>query len=256
MSAPSPPVLLCTNDDGIHAPGLALLAEAAGAHGDVRVVAPDRQQSASSHALTLHRPLRLTTVDERTHTIDGTSTDCVLIGIRDLFTNRPPSVVLSGVNHGPNMGEDVLYSGTVAGAMEAAILGIPALAISYAGPDTGHLDTYGALVAQLIGDILSRKRVSPQTFFNINLPDCAAGEVKGTVVTTLGRRVYHDSLARRLDPRGREYLWIGGGRSDWSGREDSDFRAVRAGYVSITPLRLDLTDFESLEEVRSWSLGT
>ena len=256
MTEPVPPVLLCTNDDGIHAAGLALLVEAAETHGDVYVVAPDRQQSASSHALTLHRPLRLTRVDERSHTVDGTPTDCVLIAIRDLLADRPPAFVLSGVNHGPNMGEDVLYSGTVAGAMEATILGVPAVAISYAGLESEHLHTYGPLVAELIGSILSREAFPRETFLNINLPDRPAEETRGVEVTALGRRVYHDSLTRRLDPRGREYLWIGGGRSDWTGRDDSDFRAVRSGYVSITPLHLDLTDFTLLEEVRSWSLGS
>jgi 5'-nucleotidase len=248
----SGPILLCTNDDGIHADGLALLARATADLGEVHVVAPDRQQSASSHALTLHRPLRLTAVDDRRHTVDGTPTDCVLIAIKDLL-DPPPAFVFSGVNHGANMGEDVLYSGTVAAAMEATILGIPSAAISYVGYDGEHLSTYGPLVTELIEWVLNRESFPAGTLLNINLPDIPAAETRGVEITTLGKRVYHDSVTRHLDPRGREYLWIGGGRSEWRGNDDSDFRAVRAGYVSVTPLHLDLTDFSLIEEVKSWA---
>lgn len=255
MTAAGGEILLCTNDDGVHSPGLALLARAAARLGDVCVVAPDRQQSASSHALTLHRPLRLTELDDGRHTVDGTPTDCVLLAIRDLLRDAPPRFVLSGINHGPNMGEDVLYSGTVAAAMEATILGVPAAAFSYAGRSPGHLESYEPLIERLVGSFLDRADFPEETFLNVNLPDRPATEVEGVRVTSLGRRVYHDSLTRSVDPRGHEYLWIGGGRSDWRGRDDSDFRAVEAGYVSVTPLHLDLTNFRLLEEVRSWSLG-
>lgn len=254
MTGTGAPILLCTNDDGIHASGLALLAEAAASHGEVHVVAPDREQSATSHALTLHRPLRLIPAGERRHTVDGTPTDCVLIAITDLM-DTPPALVLSGVNHGPNMAEDVLYSGTVAAAMEATILGVPAVAISYTGWTVEHLSTYGPFVSDLIGSILARAEFPPETLLNVNLPDRPADDARGIEVTALGRRVYHDSVTRRIDPRGNEYLWIGGGRSDWSGRDDSDFRAIEAGYVSVTPLHLDLTDFSLIEDVRSWSLA-
>lgn len=246
--------LLCTNDDGIHARGLAVLAEAAAAHGRVEIVAPDRQQSASSHSLTLHRPLRVTRVGERRYTVDGTPTDCVLIAVNELLDERP-DFVLSGVNHGPNMGEDVLYSGTVAAAMEATILGVPAVAVSFAGEDPAGIEAFGPLLERLVGSLLRRADFPEETFFNVNLPDRAPEEVDGIRVTALGRRVYSDSLTRSTDPRGAEYLWIGGGRSRWRGREDSDFRAVQAGLVSVTPLHLDLTNFELMEEVRSWRLG-
>ncbi|MDX1393947.1 MAG: 5'/3'-nucleotidase SurE [Gemmatimonadota bacterium] len=245
-------VLLCTNDDGIHAPGLGLLTAAAVAHGDVQVVAPDRQKSGSSSSLTLHRPLRVTRVDDHRRTVDGTPTDCVLIAVRDLL-DGPPDIVLSGVNHGANMGEDVLYSGTVAAAMEATILGIPAVAISYAGYDSRHIDGYGPLVSRLIGSILDHATFPGGTLLNINLPDVPAEESLGVRVTALGRRVYHDSVTRQRDPNGREFLWIGGGSPEWRGSDDSDFRAVQAGYVSVTPLHLDLTDFGILDEVRSWT---
>ncbi len=250
----SSPVLLCTNDDGIHAPGLALLTEVAASIGSVWVVAPDRQQSATSHALTLHRPLRLTEAANQRYTVDGTPTDCVLLALRQLL-DPAPDFVLSGINHGPNMGEDVLYSGTVAAAMEATILGVPAVAVSFTGQDPEDLQSYGALLGTIVSSLLERDSLPPETFLNINLPARPAHDIKGVEVTALGRRVYHDSLTRSEDPRGNDYFWIGGGRSDWSGPQDSDFRAVQAGYVSVTPLHLDLTNYDLLSEVRSWSLG-
>ena len=248
-------VLLCTNDDGVRASGLALLAEVAGGYGDVWTVAPEGEQSATSHALSLFRPLHLTRIGPRRFAVDGTPTDCVLLALKELIASRP-RFVLSGVNHGPNMGEDVLYSGTVAAAMEATILGVPAIAFSFTGTDEGILATYGDLLGDLIGDCLGRKAFPDETFLNVNLPDRPASEVRGITVTALGRRVYHDSLRRGRAEDGREFFRIGGGRSAWRGRADSDFRAVRAGFVSVTPLHLDLTNFELLNEVRSWGLGS
>lgn len=245
---------LCTNDDGIHAEGLGLLAAVAADFGEVQIVAPDRQQSASSHSLTLHRPLRATRAGKGRTVIDGTPTDCVLIALNQLLP-APPDFVLSGVNHGPNMGEDVLYSGTVAAAMEGTILGIPSIAFSFAGEPTGGFGEYSDLLSTLLGSLTGRADFPEQTFFNVNIPALPANEIRGTRVTTLGRRVYADSLTRREDPAGREYFWIGGGVSRWSGREDSDFRAVQAGYVSITPMHLDLTNYRLISEVGSWPLG-
>ena len=249
-----PPTILCTNDDGIHAIGLKTLIEVASSLGRVRVVAPDREQSATSHSLTVHRPLRATRTPQGHHVIDGTPTDCVLIGINQLL-DQPPDFVLSGVNHGPNMGEDVLYSGTVAAAMEGTILGIPAIAVSYSSRAADRIPGYADVLTDLIGALVRRSDFPEETFFNINLPDVPADELNGVRVTTLGRRVYADSLTRREDPSGREYFWIGGGVSRWSGRDDSDFRAVQAGYVSVTPLHLDLTNYRLISEVRSWMLG-
>ncbi len=253
--ADEPLQLLLTNDDGIHARGLQLLESAAAPLGRVEIVAPDRQQSASSHSLTLHRPLRATRLEAGRFTIDGTPTDCVLVAV-NMLLDRPPDFVLSGVNHGPNMGEDVLYSGTVAAAMEGTILGIPSVAISFVGGDEERLAEFEPIVREILGFLVRRDDFPEETFFNVNIPDIPADEVRGIQVTSLGRRVYSDSLTRRLDPRGREYFWIGGGESRWTGREDSDFRAVRAGYVSVTPLHLDLTNFQLMQEVRSWTPTT
>jgi 5'-nucleotidase len=246
---------LVTNDDGIHARGLSLLTESARGLGEIVVVAPDRQQSASSHSLTMHRPLRASRVGEGRYVVDGTPTDCVLLAVRRLLSD-PPDFVLSGVNHGPNMGEDVLYSGTVAAAMEATILGIPSIAISFVGQRDEGLDAYAPRLRSLLGSLLRRDGFPEETFFNVNLPDVDPDRVQGVRVTALGRRVYSDSLTRSQDPQGREYYWIGGGQSHWSGREDSDFRAIEAGYVSVTPLHLDLTNFELMERIRSWNLET
>jgi len=251
----SPLRFLVTNDDGIHARGLRLLAGAARDLGHVEVAAPDRQQSASSHSLTMHRPLRVTRTEHGGYVVDGTPTDCVLLAVNELL-DEPPDFVVSGVNHGPNMGEDVLYSGTVAAAMEATILGIPSIAVSFAGNREDRLRRFGPRVRELLAALTRRDDFPEETFFNINLPPIHADEVRGVKVTALGRRVYSDSLTRNEDPHGREYFWIGGGQSHWTGREDSDFRAVQAGYVSVTPLHLDLTNFELMERVRSWRLDT
>jgi 5'-nucleotidase len=253
-SSASHPTILCTNDDGIHAIGLRTLVDVASRLGDVRVVAPDREQSATSHSLTVHRPLRATRTPEGFHVIDGTPTDCVLIGINQLL-DAPPDFVLSGINHGPNMGEDVLYSGTVAAAMEGTILGTRAIAVSYSSRASDRIPAWEAVLTDLIGTLIRRADFPAETFFNVNLPDIPVEELKGIRVTTLGRRVYADSLTRREDPSGREYFWIGGGVSSWTGRDDSDFRAVQAGYVSVTPLHLDLTNYRLISEVRTWMRG-
>lgn len=245
--------ILCTNDDGIHAPGLELLESVAAGLGESRTVAPDREQSATSHSLTLHRPLRVTRVAPGRHVIDGTPTDCVLIAVNELLPWRP-DFILSGVNHGPNMGEDVLYSGTVAAAMEGTILGIPSIAVSWTGGQRQDVVTYADLLTDLLGRLVRRRDFPKETFFNVNLPDRPPEQIAGIRITTLGRRVYSDSLVRREDPSGRDYFWIGGGVSSWSGGDDSDFRAVEAGFVSVTPLHLDLTNHRLLDEVASWAL--
>lgn len=254
--APGDRLILCTNDDGIHARGLEVLVSAARELGRVVVVAPDRQQSASSHSLTMHRPLRATRTEGRDrYVVDGTPTDCVLLAVNQLL-ERSPDFVLSGVNHGPNMGEDVLYSGTVAAAMEGTILGVPSVAISFAGQREEWLRNQDRPLRTLLRTLVSREDFPEETFFNVNIPESHPDDVRGVRVTALGRRVYSDSLTKNRDPQGREYFWIGGGESHWTGREDSDFRAVEAGYISVTPLHLDLTNFRLMEQVRSWSLET
>ena len=245
--------ILCTNDDGYLAPGLGVLAKAARALGDVHVVAPDREQSATSHALTMHFPLRARRVRDGVHHVDGTPTDCVALAVGALLDQRP-DLVLSGVNHGPNMGEDVLYSGTVAGAMEATILGIPAVAVSFAGRELDHMEAYGPLLETLLPQLVREGEWPRETLLNVNLPPIPPAQVKGVRVTRLARRVYVDSLTRARDPNGREYFWIGGGEVEWSAPEGTDFHAVAAGYVSVTPLHLDLTNHALLADVEKWNV--
>ncbi len=245
--------ILCTNDDGVHAAGLRLLAEVARDIGQVEIVAPDRQQSAASHSLTLHRPLRATHTGDGEYVVDGTPTDCVLLAVNQLL-ETPPDFVFSGVNHGPNMGEDVLYSGTVAAAMEGTIFGIRSVAVSFASSHDEHLPGYARVLRDLLGKLVGRDDFPPETCFNINLPDRPAADVQGVRVTSLGRRVYADSLIRREDPSGKDYFWIGGGVLSWSGNDESDFQAIENGYVSVTPLHLDLTNHGLLRQIRSWDL--
>lgn len=220
------------------------------------VVAPDREQSATSHSLTLHRPLRVSKSEEGIHHVDGTPTDCVFLALGGAILDERPDVVLSGVNHGPNLGEDVLYSGTVAAAMEATLLGVPAVALSYATEEFEAPGVeYGPLLERLLAQLILRDPFPEGILLNVNLPPIAASEIKGVRVGRLGRRVYADALTRRVDPFGRECFWIGGGTSEWSGAADSDFRAVAAGYISVTPLHLDLTDYTLIERIRSWDLN-
>ncbi|HEV2733847.1 MAG TPA: 5'/3'-nucleotidase SurE [Longimicrobiaceae bacterium] len=246
-------LILCTNDDGYLALGLDVLATAARSLGTVEIVAPDREQSATSHSLTMHHPLRARRVREGVHHVDGTPTDCVALAVGALLEGRP-DWVLSGVNHGPNMGEDVLYSGTVAGAMEATILGIPSVAVSYVGRDPEAIHEWGPLLGRLLPQLL-RGDFPPETLLNVNLPAADPAEVKGVQVTRLARRVYSDSIFRGKDPMGREYFWIGGGGAEWDAPEGTDFHAVNAGFVSVTPLHLDLTNHALLADVAGWGLA-
>ncbi len=245
--------ILVVNDDGILSPGLQVLAEACRTVGNVTVVAPDREQSAQSHALTMTRPLRPVRRPDGSWQVDGTPTDCVVLAIEALMPARP-NVVFSGINHGPNMGEDVLYSGTVSAATEAVVLGVPGIAISFAGRRDDLIMGYGELVAGLARRLCELDDFPSNTLLNINLPPIPADEVLGVRVARLGSRYFSESVTRQHDPWGREVLWIGGGKIIWTGESDTDHAAVAAGYVSVTPLQLDLTNHQLLESVRNWRL--
>jgi 5'-nucleotidase len=247
--------LLCTNDDGFLARGLECLVAAAEPLGEVTVVAPDREQSATSHSLTLHHPVRPVKRGERRFQIDGTPTDCVMLAVEALMPERP-DFVLSGINHGHNMGEDVLYSGTVAAAMEGLALGIPSIAVSFAGgdlrADVSMLADQVPVLTSLLRHLTSLPTFPANTLLNVNLPPRRSDEVRGIRLTRLGRRVYSNSLQPMKDPWGRDIFWIGGGSIEWSGEENSDFRAIQDGYISVTPLHLDLTHFDMLTAADSW----
>ncbi len=246
--------ILCTNDDGYLALGLEVLASAARVLGSVTIVAPDREQSAASNSLTLHHPLRVRRSPGGALVVDGTPTDCVILAVNELL-DEPPDLCFSGINHGSNMGEDVLYSGTVAGAMEATVIGIPAIAVSYAGDAFEELSAWEDVVASVLRGIIEKDDFPADTLFNVNLPPIDPTQVKGVRITSLAKRRYTDSLTKAVDPSGREYYWIGGGEVSWTVAEDSDFTAVREGYISVTPLHLDLTNYKLLEEIRGWQLS-
>jgi 5'-nucleotidase len=246
--------LLVTNDDGILAHGLECLIAAAEPLGEVTVVAPDREQSATSHSLTLHHPLRPVQRGPQRWQVDGTPTDCVMLGVEALMPERP-AWVLSGVNHGQNMGEDVLYSGTVAAAMEGLALGIPSVAISFAGgdlrADVGQLRGQIPVLTRLLSHITALS-FPADTLLNVNLPPRQGDDVKGIRLTRLGRRVFSQSVTPMRDPWGREIFWIGAGKMEWHGEQDSDFRAIADGFISVTPLHLDLTHYSVLEAATTW----
>ena len=246
--------LLLSNDDGILARGLEVLADVCRTVASITVVAPDREQSGSSHSLTLDRPLRVTRKPDGAIQVDGTPTDCVLLALGELLEAKP-DFVFSGINHGPNMGEDVLYSGTVAAAMEGLPFGVPGVAFSLAGDRIDLLDTHRPWLERIVRNLLRVSDFPRDTLLNINLPAIPGDEIQGIRVTTLGNRAYSDALLRTADPWGRPGYWIGGGQISWWGREDSDFRAIQEGHISVTPLHLDLTNYSLLEGVRSWKLG-
>ena len=246
--------ILLSNDDGILAKGLGVLEQACEPLGELTVVAPDREQSATSHSLTLHHPLRPVRLGERRWQVDGTPTDCVMLACEALLETRP-EYVISGINHGPNMGEDVLYSGTVAAAMEGLALGIPAIAVSFAGSvlrADAVLETQVDKIRDLLRHLIALPAFPRDTLLNVNLPAVPGDQIKGVKLTRLGRRVFSDSITRMKDPWGREILWIGGGSVQWSGPDDSDFRAVHDGYISVTPLHLDLTHRDVLNTATDW----
>jgi len=242
-----PAVILVTNDDGVHAPGLAALASALDELGDVYVVAPDREQSAVGHALTLHRPLRVTTIGERRFSVNGTPSDCVNLAVLGLLPERP-ILVAAGINHGSNLGDDVTYSGTVSAAMEGTLLGVPSMAVSQSDPETGTLDGAQA-VAKLVASRVLVEGLPAKTLLNINVP---AGPLAGIRVTRLGHRVYQEKVVRETDPRGLPYYWIGAGPPVWSEDEASDIAAVHRGMASVTPLHLDLTHHGALQRMAEW----
>jgi len=243
---------LVTNDDGIFAPALRRLREALAPLGRVVIVAPDRDQSATSHSLTLHRPFRIHRHEEDFFSVDGTPTDCVVAGYHGLL-DHPPDMVISGINHGPNMGEDVFYSGTVAAAIEGTLQGVPSIAVSLATRELSDFVAPARFVSRLVRRVLDSGLPGRQ-LLNVNLPHRPWSEVSGVRITRLGSRVYRDTLIKKVDPRGRDYYWIGGEDPVWEPREGTDFFAVEAGYISVTPLRLDLTDEHALEDMRKWNL--
>ena len=239
--------ILVTNDDGYRSEGIHALAKALGNVGDVTIVAPVLEASAIGHALTLRHPLRLESIDDRVFAVDGTPTDCVNVAVAHVF-NGLPDLVVSGINKGWNLGDDVTYSGTVAGALEGALLGIPSIAASLRHTRGNYDFTHAARAAAVIAEAILQRPLPARTFLNINVPK---GPPKGYRVTVQAKRNHITSVAERHDPKGRPYYWIEEGQNDWQPHDRSDYQAVRDGYVSITPLHPDLTAHHALEAVEA-----
>jgi len=241
----STPRILVTNDDGYTSEGIQVLADALEGLGEVWVVAPNSEQSAVSHALTLDRPLRIERLAERRITVDGTPTDCVAIGISNLMADRVPDLVVSGINFGFNMGADVHYSGTVSAAFEGVILGVPAMAVSL-GVGEGLSFHLAAKFAREVAGWILENGLPPDTLLNVNVP---LGEPLGVRLTRLGVRRYTEGVIESKDPRGRQIFWIGGGHPVWEPIPGTDFHEVASGFVSVSPLHLDMTDRRGLERL-------
>ena len=233
--------ILVTNDDGVHSEGIHALASALSRLGDVVIIAPHIEASAIGHALTLRRPLRMERLRDGVYEVDGTPTDCVNVAITQLYTS-PPDLVVSGINKGYNLGDDVTYSGTVSGALEGSLLGIPSIAVSLQ-----RLDEYdfgpAADAAARVAEAVLERGLPPRTFININVP---GGTPRGMRATVQAKRNHVTVVAEREDPRGRPYYWIEEGQNDWEPHDRSDYQAVKDGFISVTPLQPDLTAHEAL----------
>ena len=234
--------ILITNDDGIHSPGLMALKESLAPLGRIVIVAPDRDNSAISHALTMNRPLRLTALDEDVFTLDGTPTDCVSIALGKVL-DRIPDLLVSGINNGPNIGDDITYSGTVSAAIEGTMYAVPSMAVSMAGEPPLDYGKADLLIRQLAQRVIAHG-LPANTLMNVNFP--ASAELQGVKITRQGRRIWKQAVQEVKDPRGRIHYWIGGGTPLLDSGKDTDVHALGEGYVSISPIHLDLTNHEGL----------
>ena len=238
-------LILLTNDDGIHAPGLKMLCDHSRRLGKTVIIAPEHDNSAASHSLTMNRPLRVRELAENFYAINGTPTDCVTIGIGKILPQRP-DLVISGINPGPNLGDDVSYSGTVSAAIESAMLGIPAIAVSLAAESEPlHYETAAAFTVKLATIILA-KGLPRDTLLNVNVPNSPHDRIAGVAFTRRGRRLYEDAIKETYDPWGRKHYWIGGGTPSFDAGADTDSAAISVNKISITPMHLDPTNHEAL----------
>lgn len=244
--------ILISNDDGIHSEGIKALARALKRVGEVFIVAPDRERSAASHSLTLHKPLRVEKIGPNAYAINGTPTDCINLAVNGILKKRP-DLVVSGINKGGNLGDDVTYSGTVSAAMEGTLLGIPSFAISLVSISRENFDFKNAArFAARLARFILKNRLPKDTLLNINVPD--VDEIKGYRITKQGKRLYGDAIVEKVDPRGKKYYWIGGDILKWEGGEDTDFKAITSNFISITPVHLDMTNYASFKELHKWKI--
>lgn len=243
--------IMVTNDDGIHASGICALAEAMAELGTVTVVAPDREQSAVGHSLTLHSPLRVFKLRKGWYAVDGTPTDCVNMGIHNMLPVKP-DLVVSGINHGANLGDDVTYSGTVAAAMEANLMGIPAIAFSLATFEPSNNFADAARIAIQVARQVIANGLPADTFLNVNIPDFPFDRIMPPLITRQGKRSFIGKIVDKTDPRGRKYFWIGSEEPQNHDEPGTDFHAINRRHVSITPLHLDLTNHKSVAILGEW----
>ena len=246
--------ILITNDDGINADGLIALKKSLEKVHSVFIVAPLKEQSGSSHSLTMNMPLRVYEYGKNYYAVDGTPTDCIMLAINKIFEKIKFDLLISGINYGANLGDDITYSGTVAGAMEGCLMGIPSIAISLdvnfkKRPVYVHYETAVFVLNKIIENGLKFKK---DTFLNINVPDLPIEKIKGIKITRQGKRTYKDVIVENIDPRGEKYFWIAGTPVVLCKDEDTDIYAVENGYVSITPLKMDLTDYEFINELNKF----
>jgi 5'-nucleotidase len=245
--------IVISNDDGVHALGLSILVRSLQTIADIDVVAPDRDRSGASNSLTLNHPLRVRQLENGFYSVDGTPTDCVHLASTGLL-QEPPNMVVSGINAGANLGDDVLYSGTVAAAIEGRFLGLPAIAVSLVGRESAHYET-AAEVAKLLVTRLMVEPLPAQTILNVNVPDLPLDELRGFAVCRLGSRHKAESVIKAYDPRGQAIYWFGPAGLESDAGPGTDFHAVNSGCVSITPLLLDLTHFKSFDQLSGWCDG-
>ncbi len=244
-----PKRILISNDDGINSEGIHKLHETLKKLGEVYVVAPDRDQSAVSHSLSLFRPLRLEKISQFVYSVDGTPTDCVNLAINGILRDKKPDLVVSGINKGENLGDDITYSGTVSAAMEGTLLGIPSIAISITGREDFNFD-YALHHTDLIAKYVLEKGLPKDTLLNVNIPNVPANEIRGIMITKQGKRLYDEPIVEKVDPRGKKYYWIGGDELGFLDIENSDLVAIKEGYVSVTPIGLDLTNFGHIDKLK------
>ncbi|MCX7724258.1 MAG: 5'/3'-nucleotidase SurE [Thermodesulfovibrio sp.] len=241
-------LILVTNDDGFFSKGIQYLAEILKELGEVYIVAPDRDRSAVSHALTMHRPLRVDLIKENCYSVNGTPTDCVALGVKKLLP-REPDLIVSGINKGANLGEDITYSGTVSAAIEGTILGVPSFAISLVGERPFKYETAGYYAIKIAKFILE-KGLPPDTLLNVNVPNKNLSEIRGIRITKQGKRSYENSIHEIFSPWGEKQYWIGGGVVSWQKMDGTDIQAVMENFTSVTPLHIDLTNYQALEHLR------
>lgn len=241
-------IILVSNDDSIHSEGIRALEETLAAVGEVYTVAPDREQNAVSHSLTLHRPLRIEEIAPRRFAVNGTPTDCVNLAVKGFLPVRP-QLVVSGINKGANLGDDITYSGTVSAAIEGSLLGIPSIAVSLVIRETPYNFGTAAEFAAMLATEVIAQGMPPDTLLNVNVPNLPRHALKGYRLTRQGKRRYAETIEARVDPRGKKYYWIGGDDLGFDPDEGTDCVAVHEGLISVTPLHVDLTNYRALQEL-------